>query len=148
MNWKPHVTVAAVIERDGQFLLVEEETDDGIRFNQPAGHLECGEALTEAVIREVLEETAYHFVPKTLIGIYNWRNEAKDITYLRFAFAGEIVGHEEGRSLDQGIIAARWLSLDEIRALQNRHRSPLIMRCIEDWQAGKRFPLDLITHYA
>ena len=148
MNWKPHVTVAAVIERDGQFLLVEEETDDGIRFNQPAGHLECGEALTEAVIREVLEETAYHFVPKTLIGVYNWRNEAKDITYLRFAFAGEIVGHEAGRSLDQGIIAARWLSLDEIRALQNRHRSPLIMRCIEDWQAGKRYPLDLITHYA
>ena len=148
MNWKPHVTVAAVIERDGQFLLVEEETDDGIRFNQPAGHLECGEALTEAVIREVLEETAYHFVPKTLIGIYNWRNEAKDITYLRFAFAGEIVGHEEGRSLDQGIIAARWVSLGEIRALQNRHRSPLIMRCIEDWQAGKRYPLDLITHYA
>ena len=148
MNWKPHVTVAAVIERDGQFLLVEEETDDGIRFNQPAGHLECGEALTEAVIREVLEETAYHFVPKALIGIYNWRNEAKDITYLRFAFAGEIVGHEAGRSLDQGIIAARWLSLDEISALQNRHRSPLIMRCIEDWQAGKRYPLDLITHYA
>ena len=148
MNWKPHVTVAAVIERDGQFLLVEEETDDGIRFNQPAGHLECGEALTEAVIREVLEETAYHFVPKTLIGIYNWRNEAKDVTYLRFAFAGEIVGHEAGRSLDQGIIAARWVSLDEIRALQNRHRSPLIMRCIEDWQAGKRYPLDLITHYA
>ena len=148
MNWKPHVTVAAVIERDGQFLLVEEETDDGIRFNQPAGHLECGEALTEAVIREVLEETAYHFVPKALIGIYNWRNEAKDITYLRFAFAGEIVSHEAGRSLDQGIIAARWLSLDEIRALQNRHRSPLIMRCIEDWQAGKRYPLDLITHYA
>ncbi len=146
MIWKPHVTVAAVIESDGKFLLVEEETDDGIRFNQPAGHLECGEALTDAVIREALEETGYHFVPTALVGVYNWRNEAKDITYLRFAFAGELAGHDAQRALDAGIIAARWLSLGEIRALEDRHRSPLIMRCIEDWQAGARYPLDLITH--
>ena len=148
MIWKPNVTVAAVLEGEGKFLLVEEETDEGIRFNQPAGHLECRESLTDAVIREVLEETGYRFVPQYLIGVYNWRNEARDVTYLRFAFTGEITGHEELRPLDEGIIAARWLTLDEIRALEARHRSPLILRCIEDWQAGKRYPLDLITHYS
>jgi len=147
MIWKPHVTVAAVIERDGKFLLVEEETDSGIRYNQPAGHLECGESLLEAVVREALEETAYDFVPQSLVGVYNWRNEAKDITYLRFAFAGVVNGHDGLRKLDEGIIAAHWLALDEIRALQDVHRSPLILRCIEDWCAGKRYPLELITHY-
>ena len=148
MVWKPHVTVAAVIERDGKFLLVEEETDSGIRYNQPAGHLECREALVDAVIREVLEETACTFVPQYLVGVYNWRNEAKDLTYLRFTFGGEVVAHDAQRSLDAGIIAAHWLSLDEIRALQPRHRSPLVMRGIDDWLAGKRYPLDLLVHYA
>jgi 8-oxo-dGTP pyrophosphatase MutT (NUDIX family) len=147
MIWKPNVTVAAVIERDGKFLLVEEETDDGVRYNQPAGHLECREALTDAVIREALEETGYNFAPKYLVGIYNWRNEARDVTYLRFTFAGEVTGHDPGRTLDHGIIAAHWLTADEIRALEPRHRSPLILRCIEDWQAGKHYPLELITHY-
>ncbi|MBL8414108.1 MAG: NUDIX hydrolase [Propionivibrio sp.] len=147
MTWKPNVTVAAVLEREGKFLLVEEETDEGIRFNQPAGHLECRESLTDAVIREALEETGYRFVPQYLVGVYNWRNEARDVTYLRFAFAGEITGHDAQRPLDEGIIAARWLTFDEIRALEDRHRSPLILRCIEDWLAGKRYPLDLITHY-
>jgi ADP-ribose pyrophosphatase YjhB (NUDIX family) len=148
MIWKPHVTVAAVLERDGKFLLVEEKVNEQICYNQPAGHLECRESLIDAVKRETLEETAHHFVPKYLVGIYNWRNEAKDITYLRFAFGGEIVGHDATRPLDDGIIAARWLSLDEIRALEAQHRSPLILRCIEDWRAGKRFPLELMTHYA
>lgn len=147
MIWKPHVTVAAVLERDGKFLLVEEETDEGIRFNQPAGHLECCEALTDAAIREALEETGYHFVPECLIGIYNWRHQTKDITYLRFAFGGRVTGHDPQRPLDTGIIAARWLALDEIRALESQHRSPLILRCIEDFLAGKRYPLELITHY-
>jgi len=148
MIWKPHVTVAAVLERDGTFLLVEEQIDDEIRFNQPAGHLECGESLTDAVIRETLEETAYHFVPTSLIGIYNWHNVERDITYLRFAFTGQITGHDQERPLDDGIIAARWLAEGEIRAREAQHRSPLILRCIEDWQAGKRYPLDLLTHYA
>ena len=148
MIWKPHVTVAAVIERDSKFLLVEERTDDGVGFNQPAGHLECGESLIDAVTRETLEETAHHFVPTSLVGIYNWRNVAKDITYLRFVFTGEITGHEPGRALDDGIIAARWLTEDEIRAVETQHRSPMIMRCIEDWQARKRYPHDLLTHYA
>ena len=148
MIWKPNVTVAAVIERDGKFLLVEEETDDGIRFNQPAGHLECGESLLDAVVRETREETRYDFVPQALVGIYNWRHPVKDLTYLRFAFTGEVTGCDPERALDEGIIAARWLSPDEIRASSERHRSPLILRCVEDWLSGRRYPLDLLVHYA
>ena len=146
MVWKPHVTVAAVVERDGRFLLVEEETESGLRFNQPAGHLECREALTDAVRRETLEETGYHFEPKALIGIYNWRNEARDLTYLRFAFAGEITGHDATRPLDAGIVAAHWLTLAEIEVRRSEHRSLMVMRCIEDCLRGQRFSLELIAH--
>ena len=147
MVWKPNVTVAAVVQRDGKFLLVEEETESGLAFNQPAGHLEAGEALVDAVVREALEETAYHFRPTHLVGIYNWRHPTKDVTYLRFAFAGELRGWEAERELDEGIVAARWLTLAEVKATQDRHRSPLILRCIEDLIAGKRYPLDLLVHY-
>jgi 8-oxo-dGTP pyrophosphatase MutT (NUDIX family) len=148
MVWKPHVTVAAVVQRDGKFLLVEEETEAGLAFNQPAGHLEEGESLIDAVAREALEETAYHFKPTHLVGIYNWTHPTKDdATYLRFAFAGELRGYEAGQPLDDGIVAARWLALDEVRATQGRHRSPLILQCIEDFMAGKKFPLDLLVHY-
>jgi 8-oxo-dGTP pyrophosphatase MutT (NUDIX family) len=148
MVWKPHVTVAAVVQRDGKFLLVEEETDVGLAFNQPAGHLEEGEALIDAVIRETLEETAYHFKPTHLVGIYHWKHPTKDdTTYLRFAFAGELRGYDADRRLDGGIVAARWLTLDEVKATQARHRSPLILRCIEDLLAGRKYPLDLLVHY-
>ena len=147
MIWKPNVTVAAVVQRDGKFLLVEEETEAGLAFTQPAGHLEEGESLIEAVVRETLEETAYHFKPTHLVGIYNWKHPAKDVTYLRFAFAGELRGYEAERQLDDGIIAARWLTLAEVKETQARHRSPLILRCIEDLIAGKRYPLDLLVHY-
>ena len=146
-RWKPNVTVAAVVQRDGKFLLVEEETESGLAFNQPAGHLEQGEALVDAVVREALEETAYHFKPTHLVGIYNWQHPTKDVTYLRFAFAGELRGWEAERKLDEGIVAARWLTLGEVKATQARHRSPLILRCIEDLLAGKRYPLDLLVHY-
>ena len=148
MIWKPNVTVAAVVMRDGKFLLVEEETDAGLAFNQPAGHLEEGESLIDAVVRETLEETAYHFKPTHLIGVYNWKHPTKDVTYLRFAFGGELRGYEAGRQLDDGIVAARWLTLDEVKETQGRHRSPLILRCIEDLSAGKSYPLDLLVHYA
>ena len=148
MVWKPNVTVAAVVQRDGKFLLVEEETESGLAFNQPAGHLEAGEALVDAVVREALEETAYHFKPTHLVGIYNWQHPTKNVTYLRFAFAGELRGWEADRKLDDGIVAARWLTLDEVEATRERHRSPLILRCIEDLVAGKRYPLDLLVHYA
>lgn len=147
MVWKPNVTVAAVVCRDGKFLLVEEETEAGLAFNQPAGHLEQGESLVQAVVRETLEETAYHFRPTHMVGIYQWRHPSKELTYLRFAFGGELRGWEADRRLDEGIVGARWLSLDEIRATQARHRSPLILRCIEDMLAGKRYPLDLLVHY-
>jgi 8-oxo-dGTP pyrophosphatase MutT (NUDIX family) len=146
--WKPNVTVAAVVYRDGKYLLVEEETQEGIRFNQPAGHLEEGESLLEAVTRETLEETGYTFKPTFLLGIYQWPHADKNITYLRFAFGGELHGFDPQRPLDEGIIAAHWLTLDQIRESQGKHRSPLILRCVEDLASGITLPLSAITHYA
>jgi ADP-ribose pyrophosphatase YjhB (NUDIX family) len=147
MIWKPNVTVAAVIEREGKFLLVEEETAQGLKFNQPAGHWEPNETLVQATAREVLEETAWHFTPKHLLGIYRWHSDNANVTYLRFAFCGELGGHEPERTLDKGIVRAIWMTPEEIRTTQDRHRSPLILRCVEDYLAGKRYPLEIITHY-
>lgn len=147
MIWKPHATVAAVLEQDGRFLLVEEETEQGIRFNQPAGHWEPNETLAAGAAREVLEESAYDFEPEYLIGVYRWHSDKSNVTYLRFAFGGKLLKHHPERTLDKGILRAVWMTLDEIRATQDRHRSPLILRCVEDYLAGKRYPLDLITHY-
>jgi len=149
--WKPNVTVAALMERYGRFLLVEEETDDGVRFNQPAGHLDEGESLVEACSREALEETAHAFTPTELVGVYQWprpkmANEG-DITYLRFAFAGKVGAHETARQLDTGILRAVWLTPAEIEASTARHRSPLVWQCVRDYLAGRRFPLDVIRHY-
>lgn len=146
--WKPHVVVAAVIERDGQFLLVEEETDAGLRFNQPAGHLEEGESLLDAVRREVFEETAHHFEPEALLGVYRWRHPDKpQRTYLRFAFTGRITGFDPAATLDDGILRALWMSAEEIEAQRERHRSPLLLDCLGDYLRGRRFPLDLLTDY-
>jgi 8-oxo-dGTP pyrophosphatase MutT (NUDIX family) len=146
--WKPNATVAAIIERDGKFLLVEEETDDGIRYNQPAGHLDDGESLPEACARETLEETAWRFEPTELVGIYQWGPASKpDLTYLRFAFAGTLGVFEEGRTLDEGIICAVWKTPAEIEADQALHRSPLVWRCVQDYLSGRRYPLDLIRYY-
>jgi 8-oxo-dGTP pyrophosphatase MutT (NUDIX family) len=145
--WKPNVTVAAIAERDGHFLLVEEQTEDGIRFNQPAGHLDQGESLVDACRREAMEETAWNFSPTSLVGIYQWPRPVGDITYLRFAFAGEIGQKETGRHHDEGILRAVWMTPEEIQATRQRHRSPLVWQCVEDWLAGRRYPLDLICHY-
>lgn len=145
--WKPNVTVAALIERDGKFLLVEEETEDGLRFNQPAGHLDEGESLVVACAREALEETAWGFTPTVLVGIYLWPRPQGDITYLRFAFAGELGEHHEGRELDAGIRRAVWMTPDEIGAVEPRHRSPLVRQCVRDYLAGRRYPLELLRHY-
>ncbi len=147
MVWKPNVTVAAVLEQDNKFLLVEEHTSDGLRFNQPAGHLEANESLLAAVVRETLEESAYTFEPDFLIGIYHWHSTASDTTYLRFAFTGRILAHDAERALDEGIVRAVWLAPDEIRATVDLHRSPLLLRCVEDYLDGKRHPLDLLVHY-
>ncbi len=147
MIWKPNVTVAAIIEREGKFLLVEEETAQGLRFNQPAGHWEPNETLEQGASREALEETAYHFTPQHLLGVYRWHSDKANVTYLRFAYTGIVTGHDPERALDKGIVRAIWMTPEEVRATQERHRSPLILRCVEDYLAGKRYPLDLLVHY-
>ena len=145
--WKPNVTVAAVVERQGRFLLVEEHTSDGLRLNQPAGHLEEGETLLDACVRETLEETAQHVRPAALIGVYTWKPPERDITYLRFCFAGEWLGAQDDLALDDGIVRALWMDAAEIEASRDRHRSPLVWQCVLDWRAGRRFPLDMLCHY-
>ena len=147
MIWKPNVTVAAVIEQQGRFLLVEERTSHGLQFNQPAGHLEADESLVAAVAREVLEESAYRFEPQHFVGIYRWHSPASDTTYLRFAFAGRVVDHYPNRELDEGIVRALWMTVDEIRNSQSRHRSPLVLHCVEDYLAGKCYPIEMLVHY-
>ena len=143
--WKPAVTVAAIIERDGRFLLVEEEADGRRVLNQPAGHLDPGESLVAAVAREVLEETAHRFTPTALLGVYRWHYAAQDVTFLRFAFCGEAEGAEPGRALDPEILALHWLTAQELSARRTMHRSPLVERCVADYLAGKRFPLDVLS---
>ena len=154
-RWSPSVTVAAVIAEGGavpRFLLVEEETPEGLRLNTPAGHLEPGETPLEGVVREALEETARAFVPEALLGLYLSRftrparpgRDAEDVTYLRIAYRGRVGEPLPGRALDREIVRTLWLTADEIRAAQARHRSPLVMRCIDDHLAGRALPLDAI----
>lgn len=151
-RWKPSVTVAAVIEHQGRYLLVEEHTPEGLRLNNPAGHLEPGEGPVQGVVREALEETARHFTPEALLGVYLSRfqrpamgdHEAQDITYLRFAYCGSVGEELPGRRLDDGIVRTLWMTPDEIRASTARHRSPLVLRCMEDHLLGQRHPLDLV----
>ncbi|MEY3201400.1 MAG: hypothetical protein RIR70_950 [Pseudomonadota bacterium] len=147
MTWKPNVTVAAIIEREGQFLMVEEDTAQGLRLNQPAGHLEEFESLLEASVRETLEETAHHFSPDALVGVYQWVSPDNGLTYLRFAFTGQASGPVAGRSLDVGIVRALWMSRDDIASSSAQHRSPLVARCVEDYCAGRRYPLNLIETF-
>ena len=151
-RWSPSVTVAAIVEKEGRYLLIEEHTQEGLRLNNPAGHLDPGESLIEAFARECLEETAHPFQPQHLVGVYQSRfhREAKnglaaeEITYLRFAFTGDVSNQIEDQALDQGIVRVLWLSLEEVRASADRHRSPLVLQCIEDHAKGQRFPADLI----
>jgi 8-oxo-dGTP pyrophosphatase MutT (NUDIX family) len=145
--WKPSVTVAAIIEQDGRFLLIEEETSEGIRFNQPAGHLDPHETLPQAVVRETLEETAHDFTPTALIGIYMSRyvsaRTAQEVTYLRFAFTGEL-GQRYEQPLDDGILRTVWMTYEEVLACEPKHRSPLVLQCIQDYLLGRRAPMDLL----
>ena len=151
-RWKPSVTVAGIIEQDGRYLLVEEHTPKGLMFNNPAGHLDPGESPLQACVREVLEETAYAFTPTALVGIYLSRfskpptpqDPEEDITYLRFAFTGELGAHDPTRQLDTGIVRTLWMTMDEMKATQARHRSRLLIRCAEDHIRGIRLPLDTI----
>lgn len=152
IRWKPSATVAAIIEHQGKFLLVEEHTPEGLRLNNPAGHLDEGESLVDGCAREALEETTHAFSPTHLLGVYMSRFQrpasalqaAQDITYLRFAFCGTLGAVQAGRSLDTGIVRTLWLSPDELRASTERHRSPLVLECMEDYLLGQRYPLHLI----
>ena len=144
--WKPSVTVAAIVERDGRFLLVEEHTPDGLRLNNPAGHLEPGESPLDGAVREALEETARVFTPEALLGVYLARTTraGEDVTYLRLAFRGSVGEPIAGRELDSGIVRCVWLSADEVLASRARHRSPLVWQCVADHVAGRRLPLDAV----
>jgi len=142
---RPAVTVATIVERDGRFLVVEEETRAGRRLNQPAGHLESGERIVEAAVRETLEETGWHVEPLHLVGIYTWAPPDAGATFVRFAFAARATRHEPGRPLDHGIVRALWLTCDEIAARRDDHRSPLVLRCVDDYRAGRRLPADAIA---
>lgn len=144
--WKPSVTVAAVIERQGKFLLVQERIDGQLVLNQPAGHLDPGESLLAACRREVLEETAQRFEPTGLVGIYRWRHAAKDVTFLRFCFRGRVGEADSSRKLDSEIVALHWVSLDELKHRKAEHRSPLVQKCVEDYLAGRHFPLELLSN--
>lgn len=147
-RFKPSVTVAAIIERDGQFLLVEEMTQEGLKLNNPAGHLDAGESLVQACIREVNEETARHFTPEHFLGIYMSKFHrpatGEVISYLRFAFCGKVSEAVLGQTLDTPIVRTIWMTADEIRASSLQHRSPMVLQCIEDYLAGKRLPLNSI----
>jgi 8-oxo-dGTP pyrophosphatase MutT (NUDIX family) len=134
-----------VAERDGRFLLVEELIEGRRVLNQPAGHLEEGESLEQAVAREVLEETAWRFHPEGVVGIYRWRAPASGETYIRFCFHGRVTDHRPDLTLDDAIVATRWLSADDLPGHRDRLRSPLVMRCIGDYRSGTRYPLALIT---
>jgi 8-oxo-dGTP pyrophosphatase MutT (NUDIX family) len=146
--WKPAITVAAIVEKNGHFLLVEEQTEDGIRYNQPAGHLEPGETLEQAVVRETLEETAYNFTPTALLGIYllhyQTSGQIPTRSYLRFAFVGNLGKHYD-QPLDDGILRTVWMTKEEIIACRESHRSPLLIQCVEDFLQGQRAPLSLLS---
>jgi 8-oxo-dGTP pyrophosphatase MutT (NUDIX family) len=144
MTWRPSVTVAAVIERDGRFLFVEERIDGRLVLNQPAGHLDPGESLIAACRREVLEETAHPFEPRSLVGVYRWHYAKKDVTFLRFCFVGEVADPLE-RPLDKEIVRLHWLSAAELEARRADHRSPLVAKCVADYLAGRRYPLELLS---
>jgi 8-oxo-dGTP pyrophosphatase MutT (NUDIX family) len=146
MIWTPRVVVAAIIENAGKFLVVEESADDRIVINQPAGHLDHGETLIEAVRRETLEETAWTFEPEGVVGIYLYQTPRPELAYQRVCFWGHPVRHDISLPLDKEIIQALWLTREELLARQAQHRSPLVLRCLDDYLAGQRYPLALVDH--
>jgi 8-oxo-dGTP pyrophosphatase MutT (NUDIX family) len=144
MVLKSELTVAAIAERDGQFLVVEERASRRLVFNQPAGHVEEGESFVAAVVRETLEETAWTFQPQAVVGIYLWQHPRTRQAVLRVAFCGTVSTHDPNRSLDDGIVRAHWMTRGQLAAHAARLRTPMVLRCIDDYLAGARFPLDLL----
>jgi len=147
MVWKPHVTVAAVIERDNRFLFVEEHTPNGLQFNQPAGHLEPDEDFITAVKREVQEETAWQFEPEHLLAVQLWRKNPDSSTFLRLCFTGTCHSHDAEQTLDDGIVATHWLTHAEITAEAHRLRSPLVLMSVNEYLSGQRHPLSLLKSF-
>ena len=145
MVWKPDVTVAAIVEREGRFLMVEEHVGERLVINQPAGHLEANESFAEAVVRETLEETAWDFEPLTLSGIYLWQHPERKVSFLRVAFAGRLIEHHTERRLDRGIRRTLWLTRDELVQRTPQLRSPMVIKCIDDYLVGTRYPLSVLS---
>jgi 8-oxo-dGTP pyrophosphatase MutT (NUDIX family) len=141
----PDITVAAVTETDGRFLVVEERINRRLVFNQPAGHVEQRETLLDAVIREVREETAWGFEPQQLLGVYLWRNPSSGRSTMRFAFTGRVMDHDAQQPLDRGIVRTHWLSRADLMQREPQLRSPLVLRCVEDYLGGTRMPLDPVA---
>ena len=145
MNPKLHVTVATVVQQEGRFLLVEELVNGNKVFNQPAGHVEHGESLVEAAVRETFEETGWHVEIDSLVAMYRWQSPDTDDTFFRFSFSGSALKYNDGSKLDDGILRTVWMTPDELQSIEPRLRSPMVLRCIEDYIANKRFPLDVLT---
>ncbi len=146
MLWHPHTTVATLVEKDGTFLMVEEDDDGRTVFNQPAGHLDEDESLFDAAVRETLEETAWHVTLTNFLGTYVYKGANNGVTYVRHCFIANADQYDPQRSLDDGIIAAHWLSADEIFADSFPARSPLVTKTLEDYLSGRRLPLDTLYH--
>lgn len=147
MSMRPDLTVASIVERDGQFLLVEERVGSHLVFNQPAGHVERGERFIEAAVRETLEETAWTFVPTALVGIYLWEQPERHRSFLRVTFCGHVTHHDPHRRLDRGIERAVWLDRAGIVERSARLRSPMVIRCVDDYLEGRRYPIELLSEY-
>jgi len=145
MKFAPEITVAAVVEREGRFLLVEERIRQRLVLNQPAGHVEDRETLLEAVIRETQEETAWRFEPQALLGTYLWRNPDNGQTTMRFAFVGDVIAHDATQALDYPVVRSLWMSREDMLAAATRMRGPLVMRTVDDYCAGRRLPLDSVA---
>jgi 8-oxo-dGTP pyrophosphatase MutT (NUDIX family) len=146
MRWRPDLTVAAIVQRDDRFLVVEERIRGSLVFNQPAGHVEDGESVLDAVVRETLEETGWQFVPRHLLGFYLWRNPVSGNSILRVGISGDVLHHDAGRQLDEGIVAAHWMTRDALLARSAQLRCPMVLRCIDDHLAGRRHNLDALMH--
>ena len=145
MNWPPHITVACIVEKDDKFLMVEEKSNGQIVYNQPAGHLEPDETLQQAAVRETFEETGWHIEPTHVLGVSKYSSKHNGIIYYRTSFIATAIEYDENAQLDEGIIRAVWLTLDELEAQTEKLRSPLVLKNIKQYLAGERYPLSLIA---